>query len=315
MENGIFKFRVQNLSFGWCRILMQINDKEINYNASYIGYNPLASFIEVCADLIEEEEGDYHLTWQSEPCLMKIDMNLDNSNMLHFDIFDQDESGETIYNEWHETVPFDSVVSAITTEGFRVLNAFGLYGYRRSWQNHEDFPLTSLLRIMGECKELWKGDSCCTDISKEIGVLQNHISQLNIIKEKKMDECTLYYESWQIQCCGEPFSVGDKVDWTCIIPHGDKNAHGIIIDFEENHHGFASHSITGTVTKILAERSVFPKGKRVVHYAKAMTTLDELQHADGWESDFEDDDATEREFWGYIVELKDVTVKPLHKSK
>ena len=33
---------------------MLINDKEINYNAGYLGPNPLASFIEACLDLYSE---------------------------------------------------------------------------------------------------------------------------------------------------------------------------------------------------------------------------------------------------------------------
>ena len=155
MKKETFKFHVQNLSFGWCRVVMLINDKKVCYNASYLGENPLASLIDACADYMIEP-GKYYLSWQREPGLLKIDMDLDDSNMLHLDIFDQDESGDTIYGEWHETIPFEDFVSAIVSEGFKVLNAFGLYGYRCSWQNHEDFPLTNLLRITGKCKEIWK---------------------------------------------------------------------------------------------------------------------------------------------------------------
>lgn len=53
---------------------------------------------------------------------------------------------------------------------------------------------------------------------------------------------------------------------------------------------------------------------REVWYHKAHTIQEEISHADGWESDKEDDETTERTFWGYIVELKDVVVKPLAKS-
>ena len=31
-------------------------------------------------------------------------------------------------------------------------------------------------------------------------------------KERQLKECTLYYESWQLQCCGEFFAVGDTVN-------------------------------------------------------------------------------------------------------
>ncbi len=26
--------------------------------------------------------------------------------------------------------------------------------------------------------------------------------------------CKVFYESWQMDCCGEPFKVGDTVNWT-----------------------------------------------------------------------------------------------------
>lgn len=316
MDTGIFKFHVQNLSFGWCSVVMIINDKRIYYNAEYMGANPLATLIDACAYLMEEENDHYYTKWSYHSCLLTIEMNLDENGLLHFDIIDlpDDHDKETIREEWHEVVSFDSVVSAIASEGFRVLNAFGLYGYRRSWQNHEDFPLTNLLRITGECDELWKGDSCTTDIIKELEVLQNHFSKLKITEEKRMDDCTVYYESWQLQCCGDPFSVGDNVEWDCVQSEY-KNAHGIVLDFDENHHGFAAYSVSGIVNKIIVERSEFPKGERETWYDKAKTIHEEIQHADGWESEYKDDDTTERTFWGYIVELKDVIVKPLKYDK
>lgn len=319
MKHNAFKFHVQNLSYGWCQILMLINDKKVWYNASYLGDNPLETMIEACTELMKEN-GPYYISWEREPGVLNIELN-HIDDMLQIDLFDEkvyycEEAKEekVVEKKVHEVVPFKDFVSAIISEGFRVLNAFGLYGYRQSWLNHTDFPLTNLLRLTGKCGEIWKGDSCCTDISKEMAVLQEYIAKLDITEETKMDSCTIYYESWQIQCCGEPFFVGGKVKWTCIMSSGYKNAHGIILDFDEDHHGFATHSIEGVVTKIIAERSEFPKGKREVWYEKAETIREDLQHADGWESDKPDDDTTERTFWGYIVELKDVTIIPLKNT-
>ena len=192
MEQSTFKFHVQNISFGWCRVLMLINDKEVWYNASYLGENPLETMIDACADLMEEE-GHYYISWHREPGTLKIKLNLVD-DMLQIDIFDEKvyyneemKEEKNVEEKVHEVVPFKDFVSAIRAEGFRVLNAFGLYGYRRSWQNHTDFPLTNLLRITGKCDEIWKGDSCCTNISKEIEVLQECLSKLEITEETKMD--------------------------------------------------------------------------------------------------------------------------------
>ena len=68
MNNNEFRFRVQNLSYGWCRVNMLINDKEINFNASYLGPNPLASFIEICAEfLIDRDQEKLSTIWQAHP--------------------------------------------------------------------------------------------------------------------------------------------------------------------------------------------------------------------------------------------------------
>ena len=26
-------------------------------------------------------------------------------------------------------------------------------------------------------------------------------------------ECTIFYESWQMQCCGTEFKIGDVIEW------------------------------------------------------------------------------------------------------
>lgn len=28
-----------------------------------------------------------------------------------------------------------------------------------------------------------------------------------------MDKCAVFYESWQMECCGDPFQVGGRVKW------------------------------------------------------------------------------------------------------
>ena len=315
MDKEVFKFRVQNLSFGWCRVIMLINDKEITYNASYLGPNPLASFIDACVEFhIDPDDCNYYITWVKEPGQLKINLYLDEQKRLHLNIKDQDEDGQTIYGEWHESIPFNDFLSEIIREGVRVLNAFGLYGYYRSWQDHVEFPISNFIYLLGKNKESWKGDSCCTDISKELEILREQVKTHYVNEEKKFSSCSIYVESWQLQCCGDPFSVGEKVEWTGVMSRY-KNAHGFIIDFDEEHHGFATHNIIGTVEKIIVERSEFPKGKREVWYNRANVIHEEIPHADGWESRIDDDETTERTLWGYIVELRDVIVSLLKEEK
>lgn len=311
IERTSFRFHVNTLSFGWCDVVMYANDKRIPYRASYLGENPIASMIEACADILANG-GKYYIKWMAEPGLMDVDLELEENGTLHLDIIDDTcANGKT---EWHETILFDDFVQAIKSEGFRVLNAFGLYGYRRSWMMDTEFPLSNLLYITGKCEEIWKGDACSTDIIKELEYLQHFLKEPELTVETSYAECSVYYEAWQLQCCGSPFSVGDTVEWSCILPEAYKNAHGILIDFEEEHHGFATHTITGIVEKIIAERSEFPKGERETWYNRAKCVHEEIPSANGWESKRKDDDNTDFTFWGYIVELHDVIVKPIIKD-
>lgn len=61
-----FQLHIQHISFGWCDIEMQINNKQLYYRASYIGANPLSTLIEACLDF-KKEKGRYFIEWQDEP--------------------------------------------------------------------------------------------------------------------------------------------------------------------------------------------------------------------------------------------------------
>lgn len=279
--------------------------------------------IEICLDFLTSPKEGYEdnsyiekaeTTWQEEPGDITLELKLSKNNSVLMDIKKRDDD-KNVLEEWHEIVSFEDFKDAIVSEGFRVLNAFGLFGYYAAWMDRVDFPLAALLRLTGKLELNWNGDYCSTDLSKEIECLSSYINNIPIKEETHFDECRIYYESWQIQCCGDPFAINDKVDWTCAMPKEYKNAHGIIIDFEEDHHGFATHSISGTVTQIIAERSEFPKGKRVVCYPQAEIIQEEVYKANGYEKEISSDEETDRTFWGYIVTLKDAVVKPLSETK
>ncbi len=284
-----------------------------------MGHNPLASLISICLAFNEtngnkedfEMEKGFNL--DEEPGSMRFRLRLNKNRMVHFDIEEYDDD-KNLLEEWHEVVPFEDMRKAVVSEGFRVLNAFGLYGYYSAWMDHTEFPLSQLLRLTGKLKFERDNDFCSSNLSEEIKCLSSYIEEFKIKEEAHYDECVLYYEAWQLQCCGDPFAVGDIVNWTCVIPSDVGNAHGIIIDFEEEHHGSATHSIKGRVTKIVAERSEFPKGKREIHYHKAKTIQEEILKADGYEKNLPNDETTDRTFWGYIVTLKDAVVAPLRKE-
>ena len=133
------------------------------------------------------------------------------------------------------------------------------------------------------------------------------------LEDKTMDKCTVFYEAWQIQCCGKPFRIGSKVKWTATVPENKKICNGMAIDFCEEHHIGETHRIAGTVTRIVAECCESP-AKETDGQGCSMI-YNELQSANGWESEMADDETTKRTFSGYIVELKDVKVEPIEESK
>ena len=303
-----FQFHVQSISYGWCDVEMQINDKRLYYKASCIGSNPISTFIESCL-CFKYEKDKYLIKWQDEQGILQIDLFLQDKNQLRLDIYEKDE--EKNCQEWHELVPYTDFIEAVISEGFRVLKSYGIRGFRTSWQIDEEFPLGALLEISKKADDKYYSDACCSNLSKEIECITDYMKDLGSEEEKHYSQCTVYYESWQLQCCGEPFAVGDLVNWRCLVASEIKNAHGFIIDFEEDHHDLSTHIISGTVSKITAERSEFAKGERIVYYHKASVIQNEIQEANGYESDYKSDEFTDRTFWGYIVTLRDAVVNPL----
>jgi hypothetical protein len=77
-----------------------------------------------------------------------------------------------------------------------------------------------------------------------------------------MDNVIVYYEAWQMQCCGTPFAKGDVVSWLVFLGNDslDINGQKIKIDFYEDHHyrsfGDGMFKLTGQVEHIWAEYSL-----------------------------------------------------------
>ncbi len=127
------------------------------------------------------------------------------------------------------------------------------------------------------------------------------------MNETKMDKCIIFYESWQIQCCGTPFSVGEKVKWDCVVPEKAVRKDGFVLDFYEEHHLTPTHTVTGTVKRIIAEYSEYPRDFDPIINEDFEVIQEETQYADGWNFEKDDPDIR-RDFFGYVVELEDATV-------
>lgn len=125
-----------------------------------------------------------------------------------------------------------------------------------------------------------------------------------LVTEKTLEECYVYYSSWQIQCCGEPFKVGDHVVWGARKAGRGCVTNGHKVSFIEEHHDILSLSIEGTVVSIEAEIVQLDENK---HEHETYISLNE---ADGWESKPEPGDKS-KSFCGYLVKMANVTCKPI----
>ena len=182
--------------------------------------------------------------------------------------------------------------------------------------------MANLMLISGAYKDIPQAVAHQSQIEEETKYIDDFMQNLKPNQVVEMSECVVYYEAWQLNCCGEPFSVGDEVEWRCIVPMRYKNVHGVLLDFEEKHHGESSLLVKGKISRILAEKLEFPKNmrksRREFVYHKVPATHDEIQHACRMKESetvapTTEDSATVKVLWGYIIELDDVTATPVRK--
>ena len=120
---------------------------------------------------------------------------------------------------------------------------------------------------------------------------------------------TVWVDAWQMQCCGERFSVGSRVSWT--LAEADINwlrtilDAGVTVDAAEEHHGGApddAPQTTVTVTAITAVHCQFAPApgadERVLSPVRSSAVLTSVRSADGWTPDRDG-----LHFSGYLVRV------------
>ena len=140
---------------------------------------------------------------------------------------------------------------------------------------------------------------------------------MNVETNSKL-KCVIDIEDWQMQCCGDPFKIGDTVEWI-IHRLEDYNAppeNGAEYYYE--HHSSEWNElfmVIGVVTEIKAQyykhekrtpTEKHPQGY-IAHIYKKSVNVNE---ADGW-----DEDIGKLKFGGYAVALTDFTIRPANKEE
>ena len=128
------------------------------------------------------------------------------------------------------------------------------------------------------------------------------------------DEVRVWVDGWQLQCCGEPFEVGEVVRWTLVerpfepvLADHTGRREVLLLTHAEEHHGDAPQDTPvthGRVRRILAvtyEYAQVPGSARTFAPVEASGRTQELWRVDGWESELPPDGP--RRFAGYVVDL------------
>jgi hypothetical protein len=123
---------------------------------------------------------------------------------------------------------------------------------------------------------------------------------------------TIWIDSWQMQCCGEPFRLGSRVAWTLRAADPDWLAATLgadaqqAVDAAEEHHGAVPADTVptrGTVRRIAAVhcRLAPESGSDAPAVGPVAGTgvLTGVGSADGWTEDRGDE-----HFIGYLVQLE-----------
>ena len=66
----------------------------------------------------------------------------------------------------------------------------------------------------------------------------------------KRKKCTVFYAVWQMQCCGTPFSIGDKVEWTVL----SNNAFNSPVDIGKIDYCYDAHYAKGDKVRLKKSR-------------------------------------------------------------
>lgn len=121
----------------------------------------------------------------------------------------------------------------------------------------------------------------------------------------------VWYSSWQMECCGEPFRVGDTVDWSLVADPDVDWLEAAIgaelaskITHQEDHHDVDGEAGAhhGRVKSIRCAYSAYaPSGgdQRTLYPVAGTTEIVPTDRVDGTENT-----GSSRHFNGYVVELE-----------
>lgn len=128
--------------------------------------------------------------------------------------------------------------------------------------------------------------------------------------------CRVFYECWQMQCCGIPFKIGDTIKWTVVkdyqlILSDDTTLGDLDYVYEAHDHTAKLFNFTGVVKKIWGLYEKYGPSNKDPNFPLVPVhgELIELDSVDG-----EEESIGELEISGYVVELENCSISEMPKK-
>lgn len=122
--------------------------------------------------------------------------------------------------------------------------------------------------------------------------------------------CTVLYEGWQMECCGQPFSIGDVVKWDVFAFNKTLTDVTQTIEYTYDAHYETSDgllTLQGTVYQINAIYTKYKSSTDNPQFLIPVSSLlKSIVKADG-----DEEEMNGMTFNSYIVVLRDVSIKEI----
>lgn len=120
--------------------------------------------------------------------------------------------------------------------------------------------------------------------------------------------CKVYYEFWQMQCCGDPFKIGDTVKWPVVdkpqFSFGFEVLDDVDYVYEAHDHIVKRFHFTGVVTRIWGVYMRYEPSKEDPRFLTPVySKLFKTNFADGNNKAVGD-----LELGGYVIELENCSL-------
>lgn len=152
--------------------------QDVEFDASYIGRNPLGDMLETLSEMVHEGCESSRLRWLSEPGALQlsIDVKDGNAHLCVEELVHGRGCPDIRDGQWMKkldtSVPLDRLAAAVVEEAERNLLLHGIAGFSEDWGDHsEAFPMSAYLRLKGIDVSCGDDDLKRSPLEKELDIL------------------------------------------------------------------------------------------------------------------------------------------------